>query len=103
MSGRQPRVTLSDVATRAGVSATTASFVLSGRRDMRISTATEERVQQVARMLGYRRRLSARRTPRPGSPAVGLVSDTVGSEAFAGEMIRGCVTAAADHGHTLLI
>jgi LacI family transcriptional regulator len=70
---------------------------------MRISAATEEKVLQVARMLGYRPRMSARRTPRPGSPAVGLVSDTLGSEAFAGEMIRGCVTAAADHGHTLLI
>jgi LacI family transcriptional regulator len=103
MSSGQPRVTLRDVAVGAGVSLTTASFVLSGRRDMRIASATEERVLQVARMLGYRRRLSPRRTPQPGSPAVGLVSDTLGSEAFAGEMIRGCVAAAADQGHTLLM
>ena len=43
------KVTLSDVASRAGVSVTTASFVLSGRRDMRISEATQERVHQSAR------------------------------------------------------
>jgi transcriptional regulator with XRE-family HTH domain len=45
------KVTLSDVAGRAGVSVTTASFVLSGRRDMRISEGTQERVHQAAREL----------------------------------------------------
>ncbi len=35
------RVTLLDVARRAGVSRTTASFVLTGRRDMRISVDAE--------------------------------------------------------------
>lgn len=99
----QRRITLRDVAAAAGVSVTTASFVLSGRRDMRIASATEERVLQAARMLGYHRPLSPRTSPRAGSPAVGLISDTLGSEAFAGEMIRGCVMAAADHGHTLLM
>ena len=103
MSWGRPRVTLRDVAAAAGVSLTTASFVLSGRRDMRIASATEERVLQAARILGYRRPLSSRTGPRPGSPAVGLISDTLGSEAFAGEMIRGCVMAAAEHAHTLLM
>ena len=37
------RVALSDVAARAGVSRTTASFVLTGRRDMRISADTEQK------------------------------------------------------------
>jgi LacI family transcriptional regulator len=103
MPAGRPQVTLRDVASDAGVSVTTASFVLSGRRDMRISPATEERVLQTARMLGYQRRLAPRKPPQPGSPAVGLVSDTLGAETFAGEMIRGCVAAAADRGHTLLM
>lgn len=97
------RVTLRDVADHAGVSATTVSFVLSGRHDMRISSATEDRVLQSARMLGYRRRLSPRSAPASGSPVVGLVSNTIGTESFAGEMIRGCIIAAAEHGHTVLM
>ena len=46
------QVTLADVARRAGVSSTTASFVLSGR-DMGISPATADRVLEAARALGY--------------------------------------------------
>ncbi len=101
--GPSGRVTLREVAEHAGVSPTTVSFVLSGRRDMRIAGATEERVLQSARILGYRRHLAPRDSPAPGSPVVGLVSDTVGSESFAGEMIRGCIAAAAEHGRTVLM
>src|SRR4051794_15056355 len=54
------RVTLLDVAARAGVSRTTASFVLTGRRDMRISDDAEKRVLQAARELDYRPNLLAR-------------------------------------------
>ena len=46
------KVTLADVAARASVSVTTASFVPSGRRDMRISEGTQERVDQAARQRG---------------------------------------------------
>ncbi|MEO6085856.1 MAG: LacI family DNA-binding transcriptional regulator [Umezawaea sp.] len=100
---RERRATLKDVADHAAVSKTTVSFVLSGRRDMRISPATEERVLQAARVLGYRGTRSPYTTPVPGSPVIGLVSDTIGTEAFAGEMIRGCIAAAAEHGHTVLM
>ena len=100
---RARRVTLRDIARHAGVSMTTVSFVLSGRRDMRIASATEERVLQSARQLGYRRRLSPRVAPIPGSPALALLSDAIGTEAFAGEMIRGVTAAAAERGHTVLM
>ena len=53
ISGRRgSKVTLADVARRAGVSSTTASFVLSGR-DMGISPATADRGVEAARALGY--------------------------------------------------
>jgi LacI family transcriptional regulator len=101
--GKRDRVTLREVAARAGVSVTTASFVLSGRHDMRISAATEERVLQAARMLDYRRRLVPR-TPLPiGAPAIGLVSDVVATEHFAGEMLRGSIAAATERGHVVLM
>jgi LacI family transcriptional regulator len=101
--GKRGRVTLRDVADSAGVSITTASFVLSGRHGMRISTATEERVLQTARTLDYRRRLVPRSALPAGGPAIGLISDVVASESFGGEMIRGCIAAATDRGHVVLI
>ena len=55
-----PRVTLMDVAQRAGVSRTTASFVTTGRNDMRISADAQERVLKAARELNYRPSLLAR-------------------------------------------
>jgi len=100
---RARRVTLRDVAVHAGVSVTTASFVLSGRHEMRISAATEERVLQSARMLDYRRRLVPDAAPPTGAPAIGLVSDVIASEAFGGEMVRGCISAAAERGHVVLM
>jgi LacI family transcriptional regulator len=96
------KVTLSDVATLAGVSVTTASFVLSGRRDMRISEGTQERVHQAARELSYVPRNSGSSLP-VRAPSIGFISDTVGTEPFAGELIRGCVTAATERGHSLLM
>lgn len=101
--GKRGRATLHDVAQRAGVSVTTVSFVLSGRSDMRISPATEERVLQAARTLDYRRRLTPRTTLPAAAPAIGLISDVVATESFAGELIRGAIAAAADRGHVVLL
>jgi LacI family transcriptional regulator len=97
------RVTLLDVARRAGVSRTTASFVLTGRRDMRISADAEQRVMQAARELNYRPNLMARGLRTNFTRTIGLVSDTIASEAFAGEMIRGSVATALNHNHLLFV
>lgn len=101
--GKRGRATLRDVAGQAGVSTTTASFVLSGRRDMRISPLTEERVYQAARTLDYRRHLMPRTTLPVTAPAIGLISDVVATEPFAGEILRGCIAAATDQGHVILM
>ena len=97
------RVTLIDVARRAGVSRTTASFMLTGRRDMRISAEAEQRVMQAARELNYRPNLLARGLRTNFSHTIGLVSDTVATEPFAGEMIRGSVATALIHNHLLFV
>jgi LacI family transcriptional regulator len=52
MSGSSPHVTLTQVAAAAGVSLATTSYSL--RNDPRIPRTTAERVQAVARKLGYR-------------------------------------------------
>jgi LacI family transcriptional regulator len=97
------RVTLLDVARRAGVSRTTASFVISGRTDMRISADAEHRVLHAARELNYRPNLMARSLRTKLTRTIGLVSDTIATEAFAGELIRGSLSTALVHQHLLFV
>jgi LacI family transcriptional regulator len=98
-----PRVTLLDVAQRAGVSRTTASFVMTGRRDMRISSDAEQRVRQAARELNYRPSLLARSLRTNLSQTIGLISDVIATEVFAGEVIRGSMATALLHDHLMFI
>lgn len=102
-TGPASRVTLREVAERAGVSRTTASFVLSGRRDMRISAEAEARVRQAARELNYRPSLLARSLRTNSSQTIGLLSDQIASEMFAGEAVRGALTSALQHEHLLFV
>src|SRR3954451_11824202 len=97
------RVTLQQVADRAGVSRTTASFVLTGRRDMRISAAAEERVLKASRELDYRPSLVARALMNYGSQTIGLISDLLATEPFAGEAIRGALDTAVLKQHMLFV
>ncbi|NYI05169.1 LacI family DNA-binding transcriptional regulator [Allostreptomyces psammosilenae] len=101
MSGR--RVTMAQVAQAAGVSPTTASFVLSGRTDMRISAAARERVLAAAADLGYRPNVAARALRTKSTQTIGLVSDTVATTPYAGEVIRGAMEAAHARGNLLFI
>jgi LacI family transcriptional regulator len=109
-SGRRPykrnspsRVTLQDVAERAGVSRTTASFVTTGRRDMGISARAEERVNKAARELGYRPSLLARGLRTNLFQTIGLISDVVATEPYAGDLIRGSLSTAIRQQHLMLI
>jgi LacI family transcriptional regulator len=97
------RVTLADVAQQAGVSRTTASFVLSGRNDMRISKEAQSRVLIAARELSYRPNLTARGLRTSVTHTVGFLSDSVATTQFAGEMIRGSLEAATAREHLLFI
>jgi LacI family transcriptional regulator len=102
-SGRPRRVTLRDVAQRAGVSPTTASFVLAGRNDMRISDAARLRVRRAASELKYRPNLTARSLRTKVTRTVALVSDTVVAGPYGGAMVRGALSAALDEGHLLFV
>ncbi|GAA0909194.1 LacI family DNA-binding transcriptional regulator [Virgisporangium ochraceum] len=94
---------LVDVAARAGVSRTTASFVLSGRTDMGIAAATAERVRRAARELDYRPNLMSHGLRTRQTRTIALVSDTVVSEPYAGQLVYGALAAAAARGHRLFI
>ena len=98
------RVRLADVAKRAGVSQTAASFVLTGRREeMRISLEVEARVLEAARETGYRPNIISRSLRTGTTHTIGFISDTVATTRFAGDLIRGALEAARDLGHLLLI
>jgi LacI family transcriptional regulator len=98
------RVTLSDVAELAGVSATTASYILNGRSDeMRIAVATQERVRRAAVDLNYRPNLSARNLRTATTRTVGMITDLVAGGPFASQMITGASVASRSQNHVILI
>lgn len=56
------RITIKDVARKAGVSVATVSYVINNRTDIRISDATRKKVLQISNLLGY--------TPNPSAQAL---------------------------------
>ena len=83
MTADERRVTIAAIAQAAGVSVPTVSRVLNGRTD--VAPATRERVEQLLRDQGYRRRNSR----RPGRAQVlDMVFDELDSP-WAVELIRG--------------
>ncbi len=96
--------TLTDVARRAGVSVTTASYILNGRTaEMRIATETERRVQAAIQDLDYRPNWNARTLRRSSTQTIGVISDFVASGAFSSQLLTGASAAAREADHLLVI
>ncbi|UFU07753.1 LacI family DNA-binding transcriptional regulator [Ruania halotolerans] len=79
---RTIRATSRDVAAAAGVSVATVSYVMNGRTDRRIPTATRDRVLESARELGYAPDRSARMLRRRSTEQVCLVIGSFGVPAL---------------------
>ncbi len=98
------KATLNDVARLAGVSVTTASYILNGRSSqMRISAETALRVKTAMQDLDYRPNWSARTLRRSSTQTIGLVSDFVASGAFSSQLLTGASAAARECDHLLVI
>ena len=98
------KVTLSDVAARAGVSTTTASYIVNGRSaQMRIAADTEQRVRAAVVELGYRPNRNARSLRTSTTSTIGVITDFVASGMFASRMLGGANAAARAHDHLLVI
>jgi LacI family transcriptional regulator len=98
------KATLTDVARRAGVSVTTASYILNGRTtQMRISDETAARVRAAITELDYRPNRSAQNLRRSTTQTIGVISDFVASGAFASQMLTGASAAARELEHLLVI
>lgn len=95
--------TLKDVAEAAGVSSATASLVLNGRADGRVSADLAERVENAAEKLNYRPNLVARSLRTQESKTIGVISNDVATTPFAGAMLSGAQEVAWRNGWLLLL
>lgn len=94
------RVTIDDVATRAGVSTATVSRVLNGTGPVSETTAT--RVRDAVTALGYAPHAAARVLASRRTNTIGLVLSEIAGEFF-GPMLRGIEAGTRKYGFELLI
>ena len=103
MSKRSPdrprRVTMSDVARRAGVSQPTVSFVLNDRRDVVVAEETRRRVLAAAAEMDFVPNRAAQHLRSNRSYLFGVVTNGIVSQPYAGRIILGIqqVVQPADH------
>jgi DNA-binding LacI/PurR family transcriptional regulator len=104
MTRNSRRPTLRDVADRAGVSQSTVSIVLSGRRSgaARISSATRQKVLDVAEALGYVPNQAARGLRRRSTERVCLAFQTLG-EPYSDLIAADLRTLASEYGYSAII
>ena len=95
--------TLKDVAEAAGVSSATASLVLNGRSEGRVSAEIASRVEDAAFRLSYRPNLIARSLRTQVSKTIGVISNDVATTSFAGAMLSGAQEVAWRNGWLLLL
>lgn len=96
------RVTVHDVAARAGVSQPTASLVLSNHPKARVAPATRARVLRAAADLGYQANVIARSLTRRRSFALGVLVPDLRNP-FVADVVAGAERVAADAGYALLL
>lgn len=87
--GRRRRVTMLDVAKLAGVSQPTVSFVLNDRRDVAVAADTRRRVLEAAAQLDFRPNRAAQSLRSNRSFMVGVVTDGIVSQPYAGRIVQG--------------
>src|SRR5262249_19082038 len=100
------RVRMKDVAEAAGVSRTTASFVLSGR-EAGIAPETQQRVRQVAHHLGYRPHAGAQALATGRTRRIGIVlnepSNFQQGDMYFAHVLAGITSGALRRNYNLLL
>lgn len=96
------RITVTDVARRAGVSQPTVSLVLSNNPKARVAKSTRARVLQVAKELGYRPNLLALGLVHQRSFALGLIVPGFANPVYA-NIVSGAERVAAEMGYAVLL
>lgn len=99
------RVTIADIAARAGVTSGAVSRAINGKPG--VSDATRERILRVARELNWRPSHAAQALMGKNAEAVGLVlarpAEVIGEESFFAKFIAGVQSALSAAGYSLLL
>jgi LacI family transcriptional regulator len=101
-SGRDKRVTMTDIARLAGCSQSTVSVVLNNTHGIRISKATRERVIRGAEQLGYKM-MSSRAAPNGRIRQIGVIFDRIATSPEAVVSIDGASETAWATGHVVTV
>lgn len=100
------RVTVQDVAERAGVSTTTVSFVLNDVQGTRITQLTRERVLQAAQALDYHPNSSAQKMARGKTDVIGFIlrqdPEKAYADLFLPQVMQGVNSIARPAGYQML-
>lgn len=94
---------MTDVARDAGVSQTTVSFVLNDRQDMVIADETRARVLESAAQLGYRMNRTAQALRLNRSFTVGIITNGIVSQPYAGLIVQGIQKAVQPGGYMSMV
>jgi LacI family transcriptional regulator len=89
-----PRPSIRDVASAAGVSPSTVSVVLNDIDGARVAEGTRQRVVEAAERLGYEPNPVARGLRTRRTQTIGFVSDVIATTPYAGQLIQGAQDAA---------
>lgn len=92
-----------NVAQAAGVSQSTVSFVLNGRRDVVVAEATRERVLRTAAEMNYRPNRTAQSLRLDQSFLVGIVTRGIVSGPYAGRILAGVQKAVEASGQLCMV
>ena len=101
--GGPRRPTMADVGRLAGVSPTTVSFVINADGSQTISSATQQRVLDAVEQLGYRPNRAAQNLRTQHTSTIGVITDEIAVEPFAGQVIAGAHDEAWSQGSMLLV
>jgi beta-glucosidase len=93
------RVTIGDVAAKAGVSIATVSKVINGRYG--VASGTIDKVQAVITELGYESSLVARSLRSQRTNVIGIVVADI--EPFSAELLKGAAAAIRERGYELIV
>lgn len=97
------RVTIKDVAARAGVSTATVSLVLNDASGTRIPERTATKVRAAAAELGYTSSALASGLRRQVSSMVGFISDEIATTPYAVRMVEAAGEVCRETGHLLML
>src|SRR5512133_401602 len=96
------RITMHDVARRAGVSQPLVSLVIGGSTSVRVAEATRERILRAAEELGYRPNVIARALVQSRSYSLGIIIPDLYNPFFV-DVVSGVDRVATEEGYAVLL